>query len=204
MPSISQSKVFEALTASRKDPAARPEIQCTCSCGKTGTITGNPNWPTDAIARKFNHAGWHVDGKGAKAKCPDCNVPTPKTDAVMVNGSGQSGPAASSTIKAYKQIEQNFMVDEGRYMTGVSDSTIAMTFGLDPKVVASIRKENFGELKTDPEIAGLQRDLSVFSQNIEKEVSDFVEMANILRADYTKKIAEYQLRIDQAIKNLGQ
>lgn len=206
MPSIAQSKVYDTLKGVGPTSKNKITLRITCSkCGDQETITGNPFWPTEAIGNAFRKKGWDVDNQGRKATCQECQ---PGSNSVSkgngkVRESGQSKPAAMSTVQAYREIEVCFNIDDGRYIQGVSDKTIAMKYGLAPDVVAAIRRESFGELKTDPEIAKIQSDLATFARNLSEEIDDLRKMIDMIKSDGSKKIAEFQMRIEQAVKDLG-
>jgi len=152
------------------------------------------------IAKRFNRAGWQIDSAGKRAKCPECRTPV-REDKPTVKE--QSGAASSATINAYKLIEKHFDVGLGRYATGFSDAVIANETGISKVIIAKIRKENFGNLRTNPEIVAARQEANAALENLKSEMQEIREMQDACLAEAHKVIGNLTIRLDAIEKSQG-
>ncbi|TZG24887.1 hypothetical protein [Sphingomonas montanisoli] len=107
----------------------------------------------DQIDKKFTQRGWRLD----PALCPGCAAPKPK-DPLM--GASPSPAAIRGQTETLKLLAQHFDGENGRYVTGWSDATIAKAAGISTETVAAFRIAGFGEIKEPAEVALLRSDIN--------------------------------------------
>lgn len=171
------------------------------ACGTVGSINLSKRLPPQAILKMFQRRGWKMGNK--TMECGDClkiageirkinnmtkakNVtPIPiRSDPLTVTDPDPVVTEPVVNLRKQREIfdllEEAFDEKEGCYKGGMSDKLIAETADMSVEFIAKLRREAFGEIKTDPQVIEL--------------VNRFAELHSVLK--------DINAKVDAAIKDL--
>lgn len=164
-------------------------------CQPIASIGGGKNLPPDVIERKIIQKGW--THRGDRWYCPHCSKGSKAMKAEQIATEAEikaisdrmDAKVMRRTISAIEDV-----FDEVRmlYAGAESDATVAKRLDMSPEFVAKVRREAFGELAEDPELAKVRGELLVLKEDISRAEGKLLDkVAAILdpiRADADKLI----------------
>lgn len=163
------------------------------------TITGA--LPPEVVAKKMLQAGWTV---GRKLVCPlHTRKPKPKAanelEEIEVAQPATNNVAPVQTSEqvrearrmAHMMLEEQFDIPKGCFKGGYTDKRIADECGVSEQWVKQRREEEFGPLKTPPEIAQASEELA----RMEETATNLRAHCLAVCDDLDKNIAQHRQRL---------
>ena len=174
------------------------------SCMTTGSVSLSKRLPPQAIIKMFQSKGWKLGNK--TMECGDCRRgvvkarkegPMSKAKNVTLiraeptrtapTVAAKDLPAATPTVEEptvnlrkqreiFDLLEEAFDEKEGYYRGGMSDKLIAETADMSVEFIAKLRREAFGEIKTDPKIIELADEFAEL-HSVLKDINNRVQKA---------------------------
>ena len=153
----------------QRDGAARSAYRITCcKCGGTEDMvqTGAKRMPPVAAEQRFRNHGWSVGSSVSQDVCPSCAakpravksladlkliVNEPKEAPVHV-AETPAEPTREERRIIFAKLQDVYLDEVQGYDAGWTDHRVAGDLGVPRAWVASIRDENFGPAKDNPEI----------------------------------------------------
>lgn len=169
-------------TLSRRGRGSGFYARMTChQCAAHGDIklsahSHNPEW----VAKKFIEKGWEADAHRASyCICPECvagrrkklaPVKLPDTNLEKLDMASPDKPLRDpdpdERMKIRGMLDHHFDDKKGYFLDGFSDQKIGQHLGLPWAMVTKIREAAYGPIRTDPEIASIQRDVEAARQQM--------------------------------------
>lgn len=173
----------------RFDTKGGAQVITCASCGaaaETGRSGGKAGGrlPPQAVARFFNHKGWHVGAKPRQDRCPDCLNPKRKDETelgkdaqIITINAPQPGASERPPREAtredrrliFAKLEEVYIDERQGYSTGWNDQRVAQDMAVPRAWVEEIRDQNFGPQKADqsPEVVALTASINSFETDLE-------------------------------------
>lgn len=98
-------------------------------------------------------------------------TPKEKTMATTAPAAAPSAGAMRAQAQMFRLLDEHFNPDQGRYDDGWTDERVAKECSLAPAMVREFRKAGFGELKANPEIEAVRRDLAALQKLVSDETA---------------------------------
>jgi hypothetical protein len=178
-------------------------IECK-RCGSKGEVTGGgEDFPI--VLRKFRHMGWTQRQDGLI--CPTCStrpakphdspklVQTAKQETVAMPSitpmptrtSQPEQPMRQPTFLEVRSImgllEEHFDGAKGAYSNGWSDEKVSQEANVPRAIVAKIRDDAFGKIKSDPEIMAIRAEIDAVQDRM-------VKLSDYFRGEQEKLLAQ--------------
>jgi hypothetical protein len=175
-------------------------IEIPCEEGHVVEWTSPNRIPPAMVAKKLKQAGWRL---GQHVRCPEHNRKT-VIDAVQGGKSTMTDTmttqatdkARTAKRLAMMELEDSFNVEKGQFKTGVSDASIAKELGVAEQVVAKLREEFYGPLKTPDGIEDVRKQLAEFTADHKRKMHE-------LDTGFLEKISKLNNRLDALVAKNG-
>lgn len=172
---------YTVMTVRSAQHGLRTVARFTCAvCAVTGdfTLPSPDSHAPDRVVNAMRDKGWQVDKNSRRLiRCPEHNkrrqhrkpgeqtMGSQTVPQAAPNGATFPPVAAPKPMTAddrariRRKLEEYFDDKAGRYLDGMSDQKIGEQLGIAWANVKAVREAAYGELRSDPEIDALQRQL---------------------------------------------
>lgn len=148
----------------------RSVVRLTCAqCGATESIpiaTQSRGLPDAVVIRKFQQKNWELGANERRDYCPSCvekRRPKPVLKVVEEQTPKAEPPRVMTRDDRriiFAKLSEVYLDEKRGYEQGWSDQKVATDLGIPRKWVEDIRKENFGDIGTNEDMAQFQAEAS--------------------------------------------
>lgn len=195
-------------------------VELPCAKKHTARFDIGRHLPPDIVVKKMRQKNW---GVGKRLYCPDHN-PTKRninriareivqplkeivemagTAAKPANDAAPSAPTSEQAREArrmaHMMLEEQFDIDKGRFKNGYTDRRIADECGVSEHWVSRRREEEFGPLKSPPEIVEATARLDA----LEAQIKQFEKEAMLTVDGWRRDLAAHRNLLQGLITKNG-